>query len=94
MGDPLFSGVGVALVTLFDDDGTVDAKATAGHAATLVELGLRAVVVAGSTGEAATLERDERVALLEVVRQAVPAGVPVLAGTGAPSSRQATRSAR
>jgi 4-hydroxy-tetrahydrodipicolinate synthase len=96
MTRPLFAGVAVALVTLFDDDGEVDAKATAEHAATLVELGMRAVVVAGSTGEAATLTDAERVALLAETRRAVPPGVPVLAGTGAPSRRQAaalTRSA-
>ena len=68
MTGPLFTGVGVALVTLFDDDGELDAKATAEHAATLVELGLRAVVVAGSTGEAASLTEAERSALLEEVR--------------------------
>jgi dihydrodipicolinate synthase/N-acetylneuraminate lyase len=85
----LFTGAGVALVTLFDDGGEVDAKATAEHAARLVELGMRAVVVAGSTGEAASLSGEERVALLTAVRQAVPAGTPVLAGTGAPSRRQA-----
>jgi 4-hydroxy-tetrahydrodipicolinate synthase len=89
MTTPLFTGVGVALVTLFDEAGEVDAKATAGHAATLVELGMRAVVVAGSTGEAASLTDAERNALLAEVRQAVPAGIPVLAGTGAPSARQA-----
>jgi 4-hydroxy-tetrahydrodipicolinate synthase len=89
MSGPLFAGVGVALVTLFDDEGEVDAKATAEHAATLVELGIRAVVVAGSTGEAATLTDAERVALLAEVRRAVPAGTAVLAGTGAPSRRQA-----
>ncbi len=89
MTRPLFTGVAVALVTLFDDDGEVDAKATADHAAALVELGMRAVVVAGSTGEAATLADSERTALLTEVRQAVPSGVPVLAGTGAPSRRQA-----
>jgi dihydrodipicolinate synthase/N-acetylneuraminate lyase len=46
-------------------------------------------VVAGSTGEAATLSERERVTLIEAVRDAVPAGVPVVAGTGAPSARQA-----
>ncbi len=89
MTRPLFTGVAVALVTLFDDDGEVDAKATAEHAATLVELGVQAVVVAGSTGEAATLTDAERTALLAEVRQAVPSTTPVLAGTGAPSRRQA-----
>jgi 4-hydroxy-tetrahydrodipicolinate synthase len=97
MTQPLFTGVGVALATLFDDAGEVDAKATAGHAATLVDLGVRAVVVAGSTGEAAALSAEERVALLTETRRALPDGVPVVAGTGAPSVRQAaalTRDAR
>ena len=35
MPEPLFRGVGVALATLFDDDGEIDPKATAEHAATL-----------------------------------------------------------
>jgi dihydrodipicolinate synthase/N-acetylneuraminate lyase len=89
MTGPLFTGVAVALITLFDDDGEVDAKATAEHAATLVDLGMQAVVVAGSTGEAATLTDAERTDLLTEVRQAVPSGTPVLAGTGASSRRQA-----
>jgi 4-hydroxy-tetrahydrodipicolinate synthase len=97
MTEPLFSGVGVALATLFDEGGEVDAKATAAHAATLANLGVRAVVVAGSTGEAAALTAEERISLLTEVRRAVPEGVPVIAGTGAPSARQAatlTRDAR
>ena len=49
--DPLFRGVGVALVTLFDEHGEIDAPATAAHAAGLVDLGVRAVLVAGTTGE-------------------------------------------
>ena len=89
MPEPLFTGVGVALATLFDDDGEVDAKATADLAATLVDLGIRGVVVAGSTGEASALTAEERVALLTETRRAVPPGVPVIAGTGGSSARQA-----
>jgi dihydrodipicolinate synthase/N-acetylneuraminate lyase len=91
MAQPLFSGIGVALVTLFGEDGCLDAEATAGHAARLVDLGIRAVVVAGTTGEASTLTPEERRELLRAVREAVPpgTGVPVIAGTGAPSARQA-----
>jgi len=86
-----FEGVGVALVTLFTDDGAVDVKATAAHAARLAGLGVRAVVVAGTTGEAATLDRSERRALVAGVRGAVSRKIPVIAGTGAPSARQAVR---
>lgn len=83
-----FTGIGVALVTLFDDDGRLDAPATARHAAHLVERGVRSIVVAGSTGEAAALDPDERSALLAAVRDTV-GDTPVVAGTGAPSARQA-----
>ena len=39
-------------------------------------------MIAGSTGEAATLDAAERVALSKVVRDAVPEGIPVIVGTG------------
>jgi 4-hydroxy-tetrahydrodipicolinate synthase len=87
--EPVFTGVGVALVTLFDEDGELDVAATAAHAARLVERGIEGVLVSGSTGEASALSAEERVLLLEGVRDAVPDRIPVLAGTGAPSARQA-----
>ena len=79
----LFHGVGVALVTIFDRAGAVDPAATAALAADLTGRGVRAVLVAGTTGEAGTLTPDERTALIRAVRNAVPAQVPVIAGTGA-----------
>jgi 4-hydroxy-tetrahydrodipicolinate synthase len=85
----LFSGVGVALVTIFTGDGDVDPGSTGKLAADLAARGMRAVLVAGTTGEAVTLDPRERTDLIEAVREAVPADVPVLAGTGAPSIRQA-----
>jgi dihydrodipicolinate synthase/N-acetylneuraminate lyase len=85
----LFSGVGVALVTVFGEDGAVDPGSTAKLAADLTGRGVRAVLVCGSTGEAATLSDGERASLILAVRAAVPAGIPVIAGTGAPSTRQA-----
>jgi 4-hydroxy-tetrahydrodipicolinate synthase len=86
---PLFTGVGVALVTLFREDGALDAPATASLAARLVDLGVRCVLVAGTTGEAAALGPEERDTLVGAVRSALPGDVPVLAGTGAPTGRQA-----
>ena len=79
---PLFTGVGVALVTLFGEDGAVDVPATADLAVELVDAGLRSVVVAGSTGEAFSLDSEERARLVRGVRDAVPDEVPVIAGTG------------
>jgi 4-hydroxy-tetrahydrodipicolinate synthase len=76
-----FTGIGVALVTLFDDTKAIDEKGTADLAVRLVDDGVDAVVVAGSTGEADTLEDDERRRLLDAVRSRLD-GIPVLAGTG------------
>ena len=85
----LFRGVGVALVTLLDAGGEVDAVSTGKLAAGLAGTGLTAVLVNGTTGEAGTLTGAERITLIEAVRAAVPDPVPVIAGTGAPSLRQA-----
>ncbi|GAA2636780.1 hypothetical protein GCM10010399_82310 [Dactylosporangium fulvum] len=75
----LWDGVAVALVTLFADDGSVDVAGTAAHARRVVGEGVRAVLVAGSTGEADALTDGERVALVAAVREACP-DVPVVAG--------------
>jgi 4-hydroxy-tetrahydrodipicolinate synthase len=75
--------VGVALVTFFGDDGTVDTKATAGRARRCAELGVSAVLVAGTTGEAARLSVDDRVELAAAVRDVAP-DVVVIVGTGHP----------
>lgn len=85
----LFRGAGVALVTIFGHDGEIDPVATGKLATDLVARGIQGVVVAGTTGEAATLNEHERAVLVEAVRNAVPAAIPVLAGTGAASARQA-----
>lgn len=86
---PPFTGIGVALVTLFDDTRALDCAATADLAARLVDDGVRAVAVAGSTGEADALDEDERRRLLDAVRARVE--VPVLAGTGGAWAGQAAR---
>jgi 4-hydroxy-tetrahydrodipicolinate synthase len=85
----LFTGVGVALVTLLDSGGRVDTASTADLASDLVGRGMRSVLVCGTTGEAATLTDTERVGLIESVRAAVGGIVPVIAGTGAAAADRA-----
>ena len=87
---PVFHGIGVALVTLFDAHRQVDHRGTADLAARLVELGVDALVVAGTTGEADALDDDERLRLFSAVREAAPDSV-VVGGTGAASTHQAAR---
>lgn len=89
MSEPLFRGVGVALLTCFDEHLDLDAKQSADLARQVVEAGVTAVIVAGSTGEAAALERGERGELVRAARDALPPTVPVIAGIGSASTRQA-----
>ena len=90
--EPVFRGVAVALVTLFDESLAVDEKATAAHAARLIDLGVSAVLVAGSTGEASALTLAERASLVRAVRAEVD--VPLIVGTGASGAREAARLTR
>lgn len=84
-----FEGVAPALCSIFDSRRALDAEATAALAVQLVDAGVDALVVAGTTGEAATLTRKERRKLVRTVLEAVEGRVPVIAGTGAPSVHQA-----
>jgi 4-hydroxy-tetrahydrodipicolinate synthase len=81
MAEPVFEGVGVALVSLFDSDDHLLVSETAEHATGLVERGVAAVTVAGTTGEPWRLDDEDRVALVEGCRASLP-GDAVIAGTG------------
>jgi dihydrodipicolinate synthase/N-acetylneuraminate lyase len=86
-----FEGVGVALATLFAEDESVDFLATAAHAARLVDLGVAAIIVCGTTGEVDALSDEERLSLLRSVQDTVDDRVPVVIGTGHPSTRDTRR---
>jgi 4-hydroxy-tetrahydrodipicolinate synthase len=87
----VFTGVGVALLTLLNGAGDVDTQATGALAADLVGRGMRSVLACGTTGEPATLTDAERRAVISAVRAAVPPEIPVLAGTGATSAQRAAQ---
>jgi len=80
-------GILAPLVTPFDKTGAVDGAAFVANVRAHLAAGLHGVVVAGSTGEAALLDEDERVQLVELARGAVPSDRTLLVGTGAESTR-------
>ena len=84
------SGVLVALVTPFTADGReIDAALLDAHVDRLIREGVHGLVPGGSTGEFTTLTLDERKQLTELVVKAASGRVPVVAGTGALSTRDA-----
>lgn len=84
----MFKGSLVALVTPMHDDGKVDESALASLIDWHVESGTGALVIAGTTGESATLETQEHVALLASAVELAAGRIPIIAGTGSNSTRQ------
>lgn len=76
------SGSITALATPFASSGEIDFSAWRRLLEAQITGGTRAVVVAGSTGEAAALEQAEYVSLLKDAVTHVAGRIPVLAGTG------------
>ena len=84
------SGVLVALVTPFTADASeIDAAVLDAHVDRLIREGAHGLVPGGSTGEFTTLTLAERKQLTELVVKAAGGRVPVVAGTGALSTRDA-----
>lgn len=83
-----FRGVHSALVTPFDGDDRVDDAALAALVDDQIGAGLHGVVVNGSTGEFASLSRDERRRTVEVVADASAGRVPVTVQVGAMTTRE------
>lgn len=80
-------GVLTAMATPFHEDGRVDEAAARRLASYLVEHGSHGVVVAGSTGEAATLDDEEHISLLRAVVAEIGDRATVICGTGTNDTR-------
>ena len=88
MSEP-FHGVLPALITPFTDDGSaIDTASLAAIVDRLVAAGVGGLVPGGSTGEFTTLSNAERRQLIETTVEAAAGRVPVVAGTGALSTRE------
>jgi 4-hydroxy-tetrahydrodipicolinate synthase len=77
-----FGRVITAMVTPFKADGSLDVDEAQRLARWLIDNGSEGLVVAGSTGESATLKDDEKSVLFRAVVDAVAGDVPVVCGTG------------
>lgn len=86
-----FSGVYVALVTPFTDDYEVDVKKLTELCHWLIDNGIDGLIPSGSLGEYATLTVEERAKVIDTVIEAAKGRVPVVVGTGAPSTAQAVK---
>ncbi|HHJ12860.1 MAG TPA: 4-hydroxy-tetrahydrodipicolinate synthase [Gammaproteobacteria bacterium] len=85
----MFHGSMVALVTPMREDGAVDEDSLERLVEFHIAEGTDAIVAVGTTGESATLDEKEHCALLRRIVAMVGGRIPVIAGTGANSTREA-----
>jgi 4-hydroxy-tetrahydrodipicolinate synthase len=85
----MFHGSMVALVTPMREDGTIDEACLAQLVEFHIENGTDALVVVGTTGESATLDEEEHCRIIRQVVGLAGGRIPVIAGTGANSTREA-----
>lgn len=84
----MFKGSLVALATPFDSDNRVDFASLKGLIDFHVGQGTDGLVIAGTTGEAATLNREEHTELVARAVELADGRLPIIAGTGSNSTRQ------
>ena len=89
-----FRGVGVALVTPFHEDGSVDTDALERHVEFQIDNGVGVMVPCGTTGESATLSADEQATVIGRTVHAARGRASVLAGAGGSDTADVVRRAR
>ena len=91
--DPIFEGVGTALITPFRDD-VIDYPAFGKLIDRQLAGNVGALVVAGTTGESPTLTYEELGSLVSFAKQRIGSRVPLIAGCGANCTSRACELAR
>jgi 4-hydroxy-tetrahydrodipicolinate synthase len=95
MGNTMsFKGIIPAMLTPFTKSGDLDLDGLKKNVDFLIENSVSQIMCLGSTGEAATLTREECVKVIEATVKASDGRVPVMAGTGATSTREVIERSR
>ncbi len=76
------TGTGVAIVTPFRRDGSVDFRSLAKLLQHIVNNGVDYIVAMGTTSEVATLTKDEKLAIISFVKETVNGKLPIVVGYG------------
>ncbi len=84
-----YEGLLTAMVTPFRADGSVDEEGAVAIGRHLLANGSHGLVVAGTTGEAATLDDDEHLGLIELIVRELAGEGAIIGGTGSNDTRHA-----
>lgn len=90
----MFRGVYTALITPFRENEDVDEEALRRLVDAQIAGGVSGLVPVGTTGESPTVSHDENIRVIEIVAAQAAGRVPVIAGTGSNSTREAVEMTR
>ncbi|MFW6223749.1 MAG: 4-hydroxy-tetrahydrodipicolinate synthase, partial [Spirochaetota bacterium] len=85
----MLQGVYTALITPFADDESIDEGALRELVDFQIENGISGLVPVGTTGESPTVDHEENLEVVRIVVDQADGRVPVIAGTGSNSTREA-----
>ncbi len=89
-----FKGTGVAIVTTFKSDSSIDFSALGRVIEHVIKGGVNYIVALGTTGESVTLSKDEKKAVVSYVVEAVDGRLPVVVGIGGNNTQEVVNSIR
>lgn len=93
--EPIFEGTGVALVLPMFEDGSIDYEGYKRQVQRMIDGGVKALLVNGTTGEPATIDIEDECELTKItVEMAKGTGVKVIVGAGSNYTAQAIRKAK
>jgi 4-hydroxy-tetrahydrodipicolinate synthase len=82
------AGTGVAIITPFRKDGSVDFKSLGKLLEHLIKGGVDYIVALGTTGESVTLSKDEKKAVVNSVIESVGGRIPIVVGVGGNNTQE------
>jgi len=89
-----FKGTGVAIVTPFKNDSSIDFAALGRVINHVISGGVNYIVALGTTGESVTLTKDEKKAIISYVVETVDGRLPIVAGVGGNNTQEVINTLR
>jgi 4-hydroxy-tetrahydrodipicolinate synthase len=89
-----FKGTGVAIVTPFKNDSSIDFAALGRVINHVINGGVNYIVAMGTTGESVTLSKEEKKAIISYVVEVIDNRVPLVAGIGGNNTQEIINSVR
>lgn len=83
-----FEGVGIAIVTPFNEDLTIDYQSLIKIVNYNIDNGMDYIVISGTTGESVTISSEEKKQIIQTIKQANNNRVPLVLGIGGNNTNQ------